>query len=57
MSLNRMKKKDTLIGSIGNIKKIDSDKTLLINNEKSLILKLLRKNKDEKNSIEDLIAA
>lgn len=51
--------KDTYIGSIGNIKKINSDKIEKINKkskDKSLILKLLRKNK-KGEVIEDLLSA
>ena len=53
------KNKKTRIGSIGNIKKISSDKIDKINNkykDKPLILKLLRRNKDGE-VIQDLLAS
>ena len=46
----------TLIGSIGNIKKIDSDK-LNKTNDKPLILKLLRRNKNGEVDLESLLLA
>ena len=48
----------TLIGSIGNIKKIDSDKIDKINSkDKPLILKLLRRNKKGEVDLESLLTA
>ena len=47
----------TLVGSIGNIKNISSDKEKNNSKDKPLILKLLRRNKKGETDIESLLAA